>query len=151
MRDFIIEKLYELSMIPYQKFLKKTKPWNINQEELLKFKEGTLGFHLSCFLAKHHFEIQPKLESHDVFHVLTGTGVTVQEEIGMQYYLFGNGKRSLYLFMVSSIGALFYPDQINYFIKRYKEGKETQPFHHLDYSQLLSTPLKTLKETFSIN
>ncbi len=61
MKDKLIERLYEVSKKPYQKFFKKNKPWAIGKSDLLQHKSGTLGFHLGCFLIKYHFEIQPKL------------------------------------------------------------------------------------------
>lgn len=150
MKDLFIEKLYEISKKPYQKFFKKGAPWNISQKELLQLPEESLGFHLGCFLLKYNFEIQPKLENHDVFHVLTNTGVTVPEEIGMQYFLYGNGKRSLYLYMVMLTGTLFYPSKIRYFRNQYRRGKNTLIFHNLDYSKMLTMPLETIRNTFKI-
>ena len=150
MKDLFIEKLYEISKKPYQKFFKKNEPWNISEKELLDYPEETLGFHLGCFLLKYSFEIQPKLEDHDVIHVLTNTGVSVPEEIGMQYFLFGNGKRSLYLYMVMLTGTLFYPTKIKYFRSQYQRGKSALLFHYLDYSKMLLIPVKTLQDTFNI-
>jgi len=151
MKDLLIEKLYEISKKPYQKFFKRKKAWAINQSDLLDFPEETLGFHLGCFLLKYNFEIQPKLEDHDIIHVLTNTGITVPQEIGMQYYLFGNGKRSLYLFMVIASGTLFYPTKISYFFKQFKKGKQALQFYYLDYSKMLLIPMKTIQQTFQIH
>lgn len=150
MKDLFIEKLYEMSKKPYQKFFKSNLPWEVNQKDLLEFPEETLGFHLGCFLLKYNFEIQPKLEDHDVIHVLTNTGISVLEEIGMQYYLFGNGKRSFYLFMVLFSGTLFYPTKINYFLKQFKRGKQAFQFHYLDYSKMLLIPVDTIQRAFKI-
>jgi len=150
MRDLFIEKLYDMSKKPYQKFFKKNAPWKITKEELLLMPYETLGFHLGSFLTLHHFDMQSKLEDHDVFHVLTKTGVTVPEEIGMQYFLFGNGKRSLYLYMVMATGTLFYPDHLSYFKKQYKRGQSAFSFHSLDYSKMLSIPVTTIRNTFKI-
>ncbi|WP_296145075.1 hypothetical protein [uncultured Flavobacterium sp.] len=150
MKDLFIEKLYEASKKPYQKYFKSNKPWNIDAKDLLQFPEESLGFHLGWFLYKYNFEIQPKLEDHDVIHVLTNTGITVPEEIGMQYYLFGNGKRSLYLFMVIATGTLFYPTKINYFLKQYRRGNRALRFHYLDYSKMLLIPVKTIQRAFQI-
>jgi len=150
MRDLFIEKLYEISKKPYQKFFKKGEPWTISQKELLQLPEESLGFHLGCFLLKYNFEIQPKLENHDVFHVLTNTGVSVPEEIGMQYFLYGNGKRSFYLYMVLVTGTLFYPAKISYFKSQYQRGKNALIFHSLDYSKMLNIPLNTIRNTFKI-
>ena len=95
MRDLFIEKMYEIRKKPYQKFFKKGKAWDVKVNQLIQLPNDSLGFHLGCFLLKYNFEIQPKLEDHDIIHVLTNTGISVVEEIGMQYYLYGNGKRSL--------------------------------------------------------
>ncbi len=150
MKDKLIEKMYEISKKPYQKFFKKNQPWTISKSELLQNKPETLGFHLGCFLIKYHFEIQPKLEDHDVIHVLTNTGISVLEEIGMQFYLLGNGKRSLYLFMVLLTGTCFYPTRLRYFIDQFRKGKSAHQFYQLDFSQLLHFPVSTLQSTFNI-
>ncbi|RZJ52194.1 MAG: hypothetical protein EOO44_12600 [Flavobacterium sp.] len=150
MRDQFIEKLYECSKKPYQKYFKKNKPWNIDKTELLNYPEGSLGLGLGNFLFNNHFDIQEKLEDHDIIHVLTNTGVSVAEEIGMQFYLLGNGKKSLYLFLVISTGTLFYPKQIKYFIEQYKRGKNALPFHYLDFSKMLFTSIQSIQKTFNV-
>lgn len=150
MKDLLIEKLYEWSRIPYQKYMKKNAPWEINKTELLAFPKDSLGYGLGDFLQRNNFDIQAKLEDHDIIHVLTNTGVSVIDEIGMQYYLLGNRKKSLYLFMVILSGTLFYPTQLSYFIKQYKRGKNAMPFYYLDFSKMLFTPIKSIQKTFKI-
>ncbi len=149
-RAYILESLYEWSKKPYQRFLKQSTPWAVSVKDLLSYPETSLGFHLACFLLKHHFEIQPKLENHDVFHVLTQTGTTVPEEISMQYYLLGNGKRSLYLFSVVAIGTLLYPDELARFYRAFRKGGAAMPFHHLDFSKLLTQPISRIQAAFLI-
>lgn len=150
MRDYLIEKLYECSKKPYQKYFKKNEPWNIDKTKLMDYPEESLGFSLGSFLHQNHFDIQEKLEDHDIIHVLTNTGVSVYEEIGMQYYLLGNGKKSLYLFMVIATGTIFYPKRMSYFIKQFKRGKKANAFHYLDFSKMLFMPLQTIQQTFKI-
>lgn len=150
MRDYLIEKLYECTKKPYQKYFKKNEPWNIDKKQLFNFPNDSLGYGLGNFLHKNHFDIQEKLEDHDIIHVLTNTGISVYEEIGMQYYLFGNGKRSLYLYMVILSGTLFYPKQIRYFVEQYKRGKQAHSFHYLDFSKMLSMPIQSIQQTFNI-
>jgi ubiquinone biosynthesis protein Coq4 len=150
MRDIIIEKLYEATRKPYQLLFKKNQPWLIDRKELLKYPVESLGFNLGCFLLKHDFELQDQFEDHDVIHVLTQTNVATIDEIGMQYYLFGNGKRSFYLLLVLVTGLLFYPFQINYFFKEYKRGKIAYQFHHLDFCKMLYLPVATIREAFAI-
>lgn len=150
MKDYIVEKMYEYSRKPYQKYFKKSTPWEIDKDELLQYPKESLGFELGYFLDKNDFDIQPKLEDHDIIHVLTNTGISVADEIGMQYYLLGNGKRSLYLFMVILSGTPFYLRHISYFFQQYKRGKQALPFHYLDFSKMLLIPVQSIQETFKI-
>ena len=150
MRDLFIEKMYELSKKPYQKFFKKGNAWDVKVNQLIQLPDDSLGFHLGCFLLKYNFEIQPKLEDHDVIHVLTNTGISVIDEIGMQYYLYGNGKRSLYLMMVIISGTLYYPTRFSYFKQQYQIGKQAHEFYRLDFLNMLSIPLTHIQQTFNI-
>ena len=92
MRDFIIEKLYNISSQFYLKYFRKNTPWNITSKELILYPQESLGFHLCCFHLKYNLDMKPNLEEHDVIHVLTNTGITVADEVALQYYLLGNGK-----------------------------------------------------------
>ena len=150
MKDLIIEKMYEWSKKPYQKFFKKNQPWKVNSKELLLYPQETLGFHMGCFLLKYSFELQPKLEEHDVIHVLTNTGVSVPEEIGMQYFLLGNGKKSPYLFMVIFVGTLFYFSRLKTFYRFYKRGQNAHQFYHLEFEKMLLQPIRNIQTTFNI-
>ncbi|TDW52056.1 hypothetical protein EV144_101736 [Flavobacterium sp. 270] len=150
MKDKIIEQLYESTKKPYQKYFKKNKPWNIDKTQLLDYPEYSLGYALGNFLYKNHFEIQEKLEDHDIIHVLTKTGVSVTEEIGMQYYLLGNGKKSLYLFLVILSGTPFYPKSFFYFMQQFKKGYRAHSFYYLNFSNMLHMPIETIQKTFKI-
>ncbi len=150
MRALLLETLYEWSKVPYQKIWKRTRPWDVAANDLLRYPVNSLGFHLGCFLIKHSFEIQPKLESHDVYHVLTGTGISVPEEVSMQYYLMGNGKRSLYLYTVVALGTALYPDELGRFRSAYKRGRSALAFHQLDFFKLLNQPINSIKNAFLI-
>ena len=150
MKAKLLETLYELSKKPYRRFFKTNEPWRVSVQELLKLPNTSLGFHLACFLLKHSFELQPKLESHDVYHVLTQTGISVPEEISMQYYLFGNGKRSIYLYLVITIGTLFYLNQFKNFRHAYSKGCRSLSFHQIDFSKLVHLPIEEIRILFSI-
>lgn len=151
MRAFILEKLYEWSKIPYQKFIKKNDAWNISIDSLLAYPKNTLGHCLGNFLREHSFELQEKLENHDVFHVLTNTGTTVPEEISMQFYLLGNSKRSPYLFAVVFFGLLLFPDYLKLYKQAYTKGTKALQFHQLNFHKMLHLPLQTIKTTFLIS
>jgi ubiquinone biosynthesis protein Coq4 len=126
--------------------LKKKKPWDITTGELLKYPIGTFGYELGKLLQKNGFELLPKVERHDAYHLLTGYGVEVEDEIALQYVCFGNGKRSVYLFGVIIVGTLIIPEHINYYIKSYWFGKKCNQFHHFQYQRMLNYSLKELRE-----
>lgn len=151
LRYILLEKLYEWSKLPYRFLFKKEDAWGIPVKELLRYPIESLGYHLGCFLLQHDFTPEPQLEDHDIYHVLTGRGISVPEEIAMQFYLFGNGKRSLYLFTVMSVGILLFPDHIKRFWKSFKTGRKAHPFYHLNFLKLLHQPLIRLQYTFKIN
>lgn len=150
MKSLIFEKMYEITKKPYQKWFKKNEPWNIGISDLLNYPEESLGFHLGQFLHANQFDIQPKLEDHDVIHVLTGIKTSVQDEIGMQFYLMGNGKRSAYMYMVIASGTLFYPYHFRDFLDCYARGKKAHHFHDLEFFGMLAQPIARIRETFSI-
>ncbi len=150
MRAFIVATLYEWSKTPYQKWIKKNEAWELSVPQLMAYPVESLGYHLGSFMLRHNFTLEPKLENHDVFHVLTGIGISVPEEIAMQFYLLGNGKKSLYLCMVILIGTLLYPDQWRFFLKAYRLGAQANIFHSLAYHKLLLQPIETIRTTFLI-
>jgi len=151
LRYLLLEQLYEWSKLPYRWLCKSEDPWGISIKELLSYSKQSLGYHLGCFLLNHHFTPEPQLEDHDVYHVLTKTGVSVPEEIAMQFYLFGNGKRSLYLFTVLTIGAILFIDHLSLFKKAYQKGKEAHRFYDLNFLKLLNHPLTDLQHSFKIS
>ena len=151
MKDYIIEKLYKTIKIPYENLFKtKAKSWNLTIDDYMNHTENTLGYKLGSFLKKHNYSIQEKLEEHDVFHVLTNTGITVVNEIEMQFYLLGNGKRSPFVFIVIAAGIFFYPTNYKKFYKSYKKGKYAHQFYHLDFSKILHMPLTEIQYIFNI-
>ena len=140
--------LYDWSQILYAKIFKRNKAaWGISKSELLLFPEGSLGRALGEFYQTKGFDVMPKLENHDVFHILTETGTEIQDEIAMQYLLFGNGKRSLYLFSMIGIGTVLYPEFLNYYIKTFRKGKSFSKFYDTEFKELLDTSVLYLRSS----
>ena len=150
MKEIIIEKLYRIVKVPYEYLFKNQKAWDISISDCINLPEESLGFHLGCFLLKYNLEPQPRLEEHDIYHVLTNTGVLVTDEINMQFYLLGNGKRSPFVFMVIVTGLVFYPFRIKTYLESYRKGKQAHQFYHLDFLKMLPVSLANLKSTFNI-
>lgn len=146
MRKKLIHWLFNHSQRMYTKY-KKKKAWGLTNEDLLKYPNDTFGFHLGTFLQSNGFELLPKVERHDAYHLLTGYGTNVEDEIALQYLCFGNGKRSPYLIGVLIVGTFILPDYIKYYLKSYQLGKNCNQFYHFNYRNLLNYSLTELRET----
>lgn len=144
-RKYLIQWLFENTEKTYTKFFKKNKPWGITKTDLLKYPNETLGKHLGLFLDKHLFELIPKVERHDVYHVIAKYGVNAEDEIALQYLCYGNGKRSTYLYSVLIIGTFILPDYFKYYRKSYQKGLRMNAFHNLDFQNLLSHNMNDLQ------
>lgn len=130
-REKLCHFLFQKSAGPYAAIFKRNQPaWNLSSSDLLKYPKGTLGNKVGLFLSTNEFEFFPKHETHDIFHVLCNYGVSVKEEIGLQFLLFGNGKRSLYLYVVMCLGMLIVPEYFSFYKASYYKGKKQLRFHH---------------------
>lgn len=150
MKDIIIEFLYKTIKVPYEYFFKNSQPWGINVEELLRYEANTLGHQLGTFLKINNYEVQDSLEEHDVYHVLTKIGTNVKQEVDLQFFLLGNGKRSPFVFIVILTGIIFYPNAYKSFYSCYKKGKKAHKFYHLDFQKMLTIPVTNIRKTFNI-
>lgn len=143
-REKIIIWLFEHTQKGYCKFKKKT-PWNLTKEALLRYPSNTFGYHLGNLLDAHNFELIPKVERHDAYHLITGFSTSVKDEIALQYCCFGNGKRTPYLVAVLLLGTLLLPEHFLYYIKSYHYGKRANPFHQYDFKKLLHIDFETFR------
>lgn len=150
-RETLLVWLYEHSKTIYATYFKQNEPWQEDRDSLLAYPAGTLGHALGCFLTKNGFTMEAKLESHDVFHTIIGFDTKIEDELAMQYFLLGNGKRSLYMFMVLIPGSLLFPEHWLYFKKSHQNGKITPPFYHWDFYKLLNTPLQEIRQILFTN
>ncbi|WP_278377454.1 hypothetical protein [Chryseobacterium arthrosphaerae] len=75
---FVYDKTQKL----YRKYFKKKKrQWQFNEKQLLEFQEDSLGRKLGEFYRKHGFSMIPKMENHDVHHLITGCGPTSKTKL----------------------------------------------------------------------
>lgn len=139
--------MYENSQKQYRKYFKKKKrQWQFNEKQLLSFDQDSLGRTLGEFYYTHGFRMIPKMENHDVYHLITGLGTNIQDEIAMQYLLFGNGKRSAYLLGVLTLGTLVFPEYYKTYLNAYRKGQDMKAFHHWDFEELLWQNFDHLKD-----
>jgi len=144
-RKQLISWLFDKSQEIYTNLFKKHKPWGITKADLLEYPNDSFGKHLGEFLDKNGFELIPKVERHDCYHVLTGYSTKVEDEIALQYLCFGNGKRSPYLLGAIILGTIILPDYIKYYYKSFNIGRTANAFHHFDYSKLLKVSIQEFR------
>jgi ubiquinone biosynthesis protein Coq4 len=140
---FVYDKTQKL----YRKYFKKKKrQWQFNEEQLLKFKEDSLGRKLGEFYKKHGFSMIPKMENHDVHHLITGCGTQFEDEIAMQYLLLGNGKLNAHLLAAVVLGTVILPEYTKLYMKAYRKGQNMRPFYQWDFETLLWQNFDHLKD-----
>ncbi len=149
-RNKIYITLFQVSENWYRKHFKRNViAWQVTLPYLKSLNKNLIGYKYYFFLKKNGLNMLPKLETHDMFHVLTNANTEVKTELALQYYLLGNGKRSVYQAAVI-ISSICYLDQLKLFIKAYKNGKKSKPFHHLDFEKLLQQPLDLIRTEYNI-
>ncbi|KUJ50382.1 Coq4 family protein [Chryseobacterium sp. JAH] len=147
LRIHFIIFMYENSQKQYRKYFKKKKrQWQFSEEQLLSFNEDSLGRTLGEFYHNHGFRMIPKMENHDVYHLITDCSTNVQDEIAMQYLLFGNGKRSAYLLGVLALGTIVFPEYFKIYLKAFRKGQNMRTFHHIDFEELLWQNFENIKD-----
>lgn len=142
--------LLEKSTPLHALFNKKRKAWNLGADDFLKFRPGSLGYTLGAFYRKEQFAPVAKAERHDVFHVLLGYSTDVVDEAAMQFFLWGNGKPSLFTIGTCIISALVFPNRIGYFLSHYRKGARSAAIGSWDFRQLLTEDLDVLKNRIFI-
>jgi ubiquinone biosynthesis protein Coq4 len=151
MKDLLLERMYEWSSQYYLRYFRKNDPWSITSKELMVYPQESLGFHLYCFHLKYNLALKPNLEEHDIIHVLTQTGVTVADEVSLQYFLLGNGKKSPYMFLALLTGTVFYPTHVKTFWRFYQRGRCAHKFYDLPFKNMLLLPVNRIQTTFNIH
>lgn len=123
----------------------KDRNWNISTAQLLQFPAGSLGKTLGEFLAKDGLEPLPGAEYHDAQHVLLDYSVSFKDEVALQFFLHGNGKRSI-ASVSTMIGAwCILPTQWKYLRACYKRGKNSNDISSLNLKALLGQDLEQVK------
>ena len=152
LRENLLIELVEITKPIYVKFFKKNqKAWQQNKSTLKKFPPNTLGNSLGVFLEKEGFGLLPKLEDHDVLHVLLNYKTTIEGEVKMQFFLLGNRKKSSYALFTAIIGILLVPERFNEFLKEFRKGRKCINISKWDFEHLLCEPIDLLqKQIFGV-
>jgi len=126
----------------------RRKPWPEDVTSLAAYPENSLGKDLSRFLAQNEFELMPRAEFHDVYHVLFEYGTSMREETAIQFVVIGNGRWSLPNLISSAVALVFYPEHWSFYKESYVRGKLTRRFYDVDFQEYLSNDTTSLRKKF---
>ncbi len=123
----------------------KDKNWNLSTAELLQFPEGSLGKALGEFLNEQHVELLAGAEYHDIHHVLFDYSVSFKDEVALQFFLHGNGKKSI-ASVSTRIGAwCLLPTQWKYLKASYERGKKCKDVSAFNFKNMLCQDITQVK------
>jgi ubiquinone biosynthesis protein Coq4 len=113
------------------------KNWNLSVAELLKYPEGSLGKTLGEFLKEQDVELLQGAEYHDIHHILFDYSISFKDEVALQFFLHGNGKKSI-ASVSTRIGAWFLlPTEWKYLKASYERGKKCKDVSKLNFKNML--------------
>lgn len=142
----LLQKAVEFSKPIYYRFFKKpSDAWNLQAKDLIQYEEGSLGKELYYFLQSEGFDLMPCFEEHDVMHVLLNYSTAVEDEIAMQFFLLGNGKKSAYALLAALAGTLLMPQNTPHCIKAFKRGRNARKITLWNFNHLLHEPINELR------
>ncbi len=123
----------------------KDRNWNLSTIQLLQYPEGSVGKTLGEFLKKSKVEPLAGAEYHDVQHVLFDYSISFKDEVALQFFLHGNGKRSI-ASVSTIIGAwIILPTQWKYLRESYERGKNCRDLSVLNLKTVLHQDYRQVK------
>lgn len=126
------------------------KNWGLSTRDLLKYPEGSLGKALGDFLKLHEVEILTGAEYHDIHHILFDFSISFKDEVALQFFLHGNGKKSI-ASVSTRIGAWFLlPTEWKYLKASYERGKKCKDVSKLNFKNMLHDDFSQVKASLFI-
>ena len=117
---------------------KRTFPYTLT--ELGAMPSTSTGATLYRFLEENKFQLLPNYESHDIKHAVLGYGGSEENEASLQYFMLGNGLRSLPVVTTILVTFFLMPEYHKSFKKAYNRGKQTAPLRGTDWFGLMPKP-----------
>jgi ubiquinone biosynthesis protein Coq4 len=124
---------------------KSTQPWQLDCHTLLAYQPGTLGAALHQFYTQHSFHPLPRMEYHDIDHLILEYPTDVKGEILLQSFIVGNGKKTFFSLLAFAASLCILPEMIVPAKQAYKRGKSFHPIWHIDYRTQLAHPIQQVR------
>jgi len=145
-RDRFLVGMVEWTKPRYTRWFKKNQiAWPQTLQTLKELPRHSLGHDLALFLEREGLHLMPKLETHDVLHVLMNYETTVIDEARMQFFLLGNGKHSLYALFTAVASLLLIPEGLGSFFREFAKGRSCRNISKWKFEYLLAEPTSLLR------
>lgn len=145
----LVRQLKVTLVVRVLQFLFPSKKHQLQLDALRKLEEGTVGRAVADFLDRHRLGLIPKFESHDLKHILLGYGATVEDELKMQAFLWGNGNRSLPCFLFLSM-SLLTPYLWRDLRKAFRRGKGAKSIYHLQIEDCQHLSIEAVRKAYHL-
>lgn len=119
-------------------------------KQLTAYPQGSMGQLLGYYLLNANYGQNVYAENEDVLYLLIAEEQSIKEDLGMYFYLFGNGSNSLRTLATMLIATVLCPIYLPYYYKKYTQGKKALRFYDIDHLGLLYQPVDKVKEAFRI-
>lgn len=108
----------------------------------------TVGHDFAQMLDSKGLKLIPGFAKHDLDHLILGYGMNPEEELCMQAYLIGNGRRQLQCFLFLS-SALLLPGLWSTLWAHYNLGRRSEPLSPLTLDDCLEQRTDQLRRKYS--
>lgn len=144
MREKILGKLSYIATQLHNR-IKPAEAWNIKPESFAKYPVDTLGHHLFLFYKQNKFHPIAGMEYHDADHIILELNTDVKSEVILQFFLWGNGKRTFFS-TLACLGAIIIIPEIWFnCLLAYKKGRTLQPIWHLNLRYELNNTIDQVR------
>lgn len=121
------------------------KNWKLSTAELLQYPNNSLGKVVGEFLKRHDVELLAGAEYHDIHHVLFDYSISFKDEVALQFFLHGNGKKSIASVSTRIGGWFLLPTEWKYLKASYENGKKCKDVSKLNFKNLLHEDFSQVK------
>lgn len=130
--------------------LYKNENWPYVHNDLYSLPIGSVGRELVEYLDQKQFKLIKGYEPHDVKHILTGYEMDTLDEVRLQFYLYGNGNKTLPVLFTLAFGICLIPEHIFTFWEDFKNGSKARSLFYIDYASLMSDNLISVRKAVNI-
>ncbi len=120
-------------------------PWKTTLSSMRKLPKTSLGWAMASMLDKEGHSLIPKFETHDVQHLLLGYQMTGLGEARLQFFLVGNGHKTLISIGTCLFSLAVFPELFSLFHKDYQRGKTFTNLSSIDFQHLLSNDMEEIQ------